>query len=200
MVPDAFGRGPLNPHISARLRIGLLLFVAILIQTTLGSDLRVFQVAPDFMILIVICAAMSGGTVAGAWVGFWAGLVADMFLSSTPVGLSALTYCLVGASIGAVRASVLQEHRTLMPLAALVGTVAAVIVFVGAGDVFGQTQLLGGGRSWLIRVAVIEGLCNAVLAVPVSFIYNRAARGSIGMDRLGGVGRGGPVGGPGLIV
>jgi rod shape-determining protein MreD len=176
-----------SPHYTARLRIALVLVVAILIQTTLASDLRVLQVAPDLMLLIAICAGMAGGAQAGAWVGFWSGLLADMFLT-TPVGLSALTYCLVGAAVGAVREGFLQEHRLLLPVVAFVATAAAVVLFVGIGDLLGQNQLLAGGRSWLIRVAVIEAAWNAVLAIPVSMIYGRAARGSVGVDRVTGAG------------
>ena len=55
--------------------------VAILVQTTLGSDLRVVGVAPDLMVLLAICAGLAGGAEAGAWVGFWAGLIADLFLT-----------------------------------------------------------------------------------------------------------------------
>lgn len=169
----------------ARIRIAVLLLVAVLVQTTLGSDLRVAQVAPDLMALVVVLAGLTGGTEAGAWVGFFAGLLYDMFLTTTPVGLSALTYCLVGASVGALRASVLQERRALLPLAAFVGTAASVLVFVAAGDVLGQTQLLAAGRSWLIRVMIVESLWNAVLAFPVGFLYARVARGSAGAERLG---------------
>lgn len=184
----------MNPRLVARARIAAVVVVAVLVQTALGQDLRVFDVAPDLMVLVVICAGLTGGTEAGAWVGFWTGLLTDMFLTSTPIGLSALTYCLVGASIGALRASVLQERRALLPLAALVGTAAAVLVFVVAGDVLGQTQLLGAGRSWLIRVIVVESLWSAVLAFPVGYVYARAARGSVGADRFGP-----PVGASGLL-
>ena len=176
--------------VGARLRIGLLLIVAVLIQTALGNDMRVAGVAPDLMVLAVICAGLTGGAEAGAWVGFWAGLLTDMFLTSTPVGLSALTYCLIGAAIGALRASVLQERRILVPFAALVGTGAAVLLFVAAGDVLGQTQLVSGGRSWLIRVVLVESLWNAVLSLPVGYLYARTARGSAGAERLGS-----PIGG-----
>lgn len=169
----------------ARLRITLLLVVAVLVETTLGSDLRVAGVAPDLMILVVICAGLTGGTLSGAFVGFWAGLLYDMFLTATPVGLSALTYCLIGAAIGALRTSLLQERRSLLPLAALVGTAAGVLLFVGAGDVLGQTQLLGAGRAWLIRVMIVESLWNAVLALPVGYIYAWVARGSAGAERVG---------------
>jgi rod shape-determining protein MreD len=174
-----------TPVFWARVRIGLLLFVAILIQTTLGSDLRISGVAPDLMLLITICAGMAGGTEGGAWVGFWAGLITDMFLTSTPVGLSALTYCLVGASVGALRANYLQERRLLLPFAAMVGTAAGVVLFVALGDVLGQTQLLAAGRAWLVRVVVIESLWAAVLAVPVGLIYARVARGSKGVEHMG---------------
>ena len=109
----------------------------------------------------------------------------DMFLTATPVGLSALTYCLIGAATGALRISVLQERRSLLPLTALVGTAAGVLLFVGAGDVLGQTQLLGAGRAWLIRVMIVESLWNAVLALPVGYIYAWVARGSAGADRVG---------------
>ncbi|MDE3203447.1 MAG: rod shape-determining protein MreD [Acidobacteriota bacterium] len=171
--------------IRARLRIGLFLIAAVLIETTLGSDMRVAGVAPDIMVLVAVCAGLTGGTLAGAWVGFWSGLLFDMFLTATPVGLSALTYCLIGAAVGALRATVVQERRSLLPLAALVGTAAGVLLFVGAGDVLGQTQLLGAGRAWLIRVMIVESLWNAVLALPVGYLYAWVARGSAGADLVG---------------
>lgn len=169
----------------ARVRIGVLLFFAILIETTLGSDVRVFGVAPDLMLLLVICAGMTGGTEAGAWVGFWSGLIADMFVTSTPVGLSALTYCLVGAAVGGLRSAYLQDRRLLLPLAALVGTAAGVLMFVAVGDVLGQDQLLDAGRAWLIKVALIEACWAAVLSLPAGLLYAWAARGSQGVARLG---------------
>lgn len=175
----------MTPTAKARLRIGLLVVITALVETTLGSDLRVLHVAPDLMVLLVICAGLTGGTEAGAWVGFWTGLLYDMFLTSTPIGLSALTYCLVGSAVGALRSSFLQERRALLPFAAFAGTVAAVLFFVGAGVVLGQSQLLGGGRSWLIRVMIVESLWNTLLAIPAGYIYARVARGSAGADRVG---------------
>ena len=182
----------MSPTAIARLRIGMLIFVTILVQTTLGSDLRVGGVAPDLMVLVAVCAGLAGGAEAGAWVGFWAGLVDDMFLTSTPIGLSALTFCLVGAAIGALREGVLQERRLLVPATACAGTVAAVLMFVAIGDVLGQSQLLDSGRAWLIRVAVIEAGWSAVLSIPAVLAYGWAARGSTGANRLGST-RGGMI-------
>lgn len=175
----------MSPLLAGRLRIAAVMFLTLLVQTTLGSDLRVASVAPDLMVLLTVCAGLTGGAEAGAWVGFLAGLAYDMFLVSTPVGLSALTYCIIGATAGALRTSVLQERRAMFPVAALVGTAAAVLFFVAAGDVFGQTQLLGAGRSWLIRVMIVESLWNAVLALPAGYVYAWAARGSTGAELVG---------------
>ena len=180
----------MNPHVVARLRMGLSLMIAILIETTFGSDVRVFGVAPDLMVLITICAGLAGGTESGAWMGFWAGLIADLFLVTTPLGLSALTYCLIGAGVGAVRSWVLPESRLLLPAAALLGTAAAVLLWVMLGDMLGQAQLLDAGRSWLIKVTVVEAAWAAVLALPVSWLYGRAARGSVGAERIGSTGSG----------
>jgi len=175
----------MNPHLTARLRIGLFLVVAILIQTAFGSDLRVAGVAPDLMALVAICAGLAGGAESGAWVGFWAGLVADLFLTSTPLGLSALTYCLIGAGVGALRTGFLPDARLIIPAAAVVGTAAAVVLWVALGEMLGQTQLLDAGRSWLVRVVAAEAGWALVLSLPVGWLYGLAARGSKGADRVG---------------
>lgn len=175
----------MNPHTVARVRMATLLLVAVLFETTLGNDLRVGRVAPDLMVLIAILSGLMGGTESGAWMGFWSGLLADLFLTSTPLGLSALSYCLVGASVGALRESVLPESRALPPIVALVATMVAVVLFVGLGDMLGQAQLLDAGRSWLVRVASIEGVWAAVLALPIGWIYAKAAKGSVGIERIG---------------
>ncbi len=163
------------------------MLVGILIQTSFGDDLRVGRVAPDLMVLLAICAGLTGGAESGAWIGFWAGLLADLSLTATPLGLSALTYCLIGAAVGALRTGLLPESWLVIPATAVLGTAAAVVLWVGLGDVFGQSQLLDSGRSWLIRVAVVEAGWAALLALPVHWLYTRAARGSKGADRVGNI-------------
>jgi rod shape-determining protein MreD len=176
-----------SPRAVAGLRVALLLVLALLVQTTFGDDLRVTGVAPDLMVLLTICAGLTGGAESGAWVGFWAGLLTDLAVTATPLGLSALTYCLVGAAVGALRTGLLPESWVVIPATAAVGTAAAVVLWVGLGDVLGQSQLLDSGRSWLIRVALVEAGWAALLALPVNWLYARAARHSRGAERVGAV-------------
>lgn len=169
----------------ARLRVTGVLMVGILLQTTLVPDLRVMGVAPDLMLLLAICGGLAGGAAPGAITGFGAGLLADLWLTDTPLGLSAFTWCLIGFGVGMLRANALREGRLLIPVLALVGTAAGVVLFVGIGDVVGQSQLLSGGRSWLIRVVVIESAWAALLSWPVSRLFEWSAQGSEGAVELG---------------
>jgi rod shape-determining protein MreD len=137
------------------------------------------------MALLTVCAGLEGGVEGGAWVGFFAGLLSDLFLVGTPLGLSALTLCLVGAAVGALRASVLHEGWALTPVLAFIGTAAAAIGFAFLGSLVGDMQLTASGGSWLMRVALIEGVWSALLSLPVSWLYRRAAAGSAGAERLG---------------
>lgn len=175
----------MSPHTAARLRIAFLLIVVTVAQTALGSDLRILQVAPDFLVLVAICGGLAGGAEAGAVLGFFAGLFMDLFLTSTPLGLSALTYCIIGALVGWLRASVLPERNLVIPVAALFGTATAVLLFVGFGDMLGQHHLLEAGRSWLLKVVFIESAWSVILSFPVAWLYSRLARGSVGTERLG---------------
>lgn len=175
----------MSPHTLARLRIAVLLVLATVIQTALASDLRVAGVAPDFMVLVAVLAGLAGGAEAGAIVGFCSGLLMDMFLASTPLGLSALTYCVIGALIGAARGSVMPERSLVVPVTAMFATGGAILLFVAFGEILGQGQLVGAGGSWLLRVVVIESVWNTILSLPIGWLYSRAARGSVGSERFG---------------
>lgn len=174
----------MSPAVAARLRIGVLLLVGVVVQTTLGADLRVDGVAPDLMLLLAISGGLACGGEGGAVVGFCAGLLADLATASTPLGLYALAWCLVGWGVGSLRATALPEGRSVQPMVGLFATAGGLIVFLIAGDLAGQSMLFVTGRDHLLRVGLVESLWNAVLVVPVTFLMRRAARGTPSADRL----------------
>jgi rod shape-determining protein MreD len=173
-----------SPAAAARLRVAAILLVTAFIQSTFGADLRIAGVAPDLLTLVVITAGLVGGPEQGTVVGFAAGLLADLLVTPTPFGLSALTLCLIGFSVGSLRSAVLHDSLLLTPVVALVATVATVALFVGLADLVGQSQLASEGQAWLVRVAVVEGVYAAVLSIPVARIMRRAVAGSAGAARL----------------
>jgi rod shape-determining protein MreD len=161
----------------ARLRLAVLLVVALLLQTTVASDLRIRGVSPDFMLLLTICAGLAGGPDTGGVVGFLAGLLIDLFLHATPFGLSALTYCLVGYGVGILRRSALREGGLLAPATALVASAVGVLLFVLLGVMVGQHQLTAPGPTGLAQIVVIVAVVNAILAIPVSRLVSWACAG-----------------------
>lgn len=170
----------MSERLKAQIRVAVLVVVGITVQTTLVADLRFRGVAPDLMLLLAVCAGLYGGAHQGVLVGFLCGLASDLFLTNTPFGLAALTFCLVGYVVGSARVTLLPDGKILVPVMAFVGTAIGVVAFLGLGELVGQAELVAGGRMVLARTVVIEALANTVLSLPVAWIYGRCARGTQG--------------------
>ena len=150
------------------LKVLVVLLLGIIVQTSFGADLRVDGVAPDFMLLLAICAGYVGGLDQGAVVGFAAGLLSDLFLQNTPFGLSALAGCLAGFAAGWARTNFLRLRLWLAPAIAAAGTALGVVLFVVIGYLVGQAQLVAPGKKWLVLVVVIEATYAALFALPAA--------------------------------
>jgi rod shape-determining protein MreD len=158
-------------------KVVVILLVGILVQTCFGNDMRVDDVAPDFMLLLAVCAGFVAGPDEGALVGFVAGLLSDLFLQNTPVGLMALAACLAGYVVGWARASFLRPHPAIVPVVAAGGTVLGVLLFVAIGYVVGQAQLVAPGEKWVAQVAIVEACYAAVFALPAAMLMGWALKG-----------------------
>jgi rod shape-determining protein MreD len=173
---------------TARLRLGALLFIALLLQITVMSDLRVGPAAPDLMLLLAVCAGMADGPETGALAGFAAGLLIDLFVQTTPLGLTALTYCLVGFGVGTLRRTVIRENWWLAPLTSLIGSGAGVGLFVVIGVMVGQSQLTAVSTTTLVEIATTVAIMNAVLAVPTIRLVAWATAKARGREAAAGLG------------
>ncbi|MDQ6725483.1 MAG: rod shape-determining protein MreD [Actinomycetota bacterium] len=142
-----------------RLRLPLMLIVALLLQTTVLVRLRVFGVMPDFMLLVAVAAGITAGPSRGAGLGFASGMVIDLFLP-TPLGLSALVFTLVGYGVGVATTGVLRSAWYIPMLTAGAASVAGVVLYAVAGSMLGERMLTG----HLVTIALVVGVSNTVLA------------------------------------
>lgn len=148
----------------------MVLLVAAL-HTAVLPHFRLFDVSGDVLLLVAIAGGLVSGPKRGAWVGFFAGLLADCFVR-TPFGLSALTYCLVGYGVGSLKAGVLQMSWWLPGFIIFVASAVGVVAFVGMGTIMGQEHL------WSWRLPTIAGVV-ALLNVAISPLVLRGMRWTI---------------------
>jgi rod shape-determining protein MreD len=153
------------------LRLAVLAFVVVLVQTAALSQVSILGAAPDLAPLVVVSVALLAGPVAGALMGFGVGLLIDVALLQT-LGLTSLVYVIVGHFAGRFRESVRDPDAALLPLA-----VGAIGTFV-ALSVFSLLQFLLGVEApvsfELVRQIISTILINTLLALPVYAIVRRA--------------------------
>ncbi len=90
-----------------RIRLGLVIVVCVVLQTTLFTHLRIDGVGPDIGLVAVLAVAYEDGADTGAIFGFLMGLAMDLFLT-TPLGLSALSFAITGYAVGVFQAGVVR--------------------------------------------------------------------------------------------
>jgi rod shape-determining protein MreD len=143
-----------------RAKVPLVLLLFLVLHLTVLDHVRLFGVSPDAMLLLAVVAGIVGGPRAGALMGFAAGITLDLFLE-TPMGLSALVFCLVGYAVGNIQGGVLRASWWIPVITTLVASAAGELLYAVVATVVGQPHLV---TTHLLVVAAVVGLFNAVAA------------------------------------
>ena len=142
------------------LRYFLVIVSLVVLQTALFPDLRVFGAVPDLLLVATIAVGYERGPEAGAVFGFVSGLAVDCFLSS-PLGVSALAFALVGYGVGLFQSGLLRSSRWIAPILGGVGGLIGGALWVVIAAVAGQDELISG---YSARIVVLAAIYDAVLA------------------------------------
>ena len=143
-----------------RAKIPFLLLVFLVLHLTVLDKIRVFGASPDAMLLLAVVAGIVGGPKLGVVIGFAAGLTLDLFLE-TPMGLSALVFCLVGYGVGNIQGGVLRASWWIPVLTTLVASAAGELVYALVATVVGQPHLM---TTHLLVVVGVVSVFNALAA------------------------------------
>lgn len=151
----------------------VVVLTALVLQSTLFSQVTLAGVKPELVYLITIVLALLEGPASGAVAGFAGGMAQD-FLLNQPKGITALTLTLVGYAVGTVRQYIVTPSP-LLPVVLVGGATTAGVLFYGVvAFLLGVTV----GTSYLVRVSLLAGLYNAVLT-PILFpVLRRVAESS----------------------
>lgn len=155
-----------------RIRLGFVVIVCVVLQTTLFTHVRVDGVAPEVGLVAVLAVAYYDGAESGAFFGFVMGFAVDLFLT-TPLGLSALSYAITGYAVGFVQAGMVRRPPFAAPLIGGIGGFVGGLVFLAVGAVVGEVGFLSLSS---LKTVTIAALLDALIAPVVFPLVRRAAR------------------------
>jgi rod shape-determining protein MreD len=160
------------------IRIALVSFFAVVIQTAAVSQITIFGVSADITPLVVMSIGLLCGSLPGAIAGFGIGLFVDMALVQT-LGVTSLLFIPIGYWSGRLR-ELRDPSHGLVPLAlgaaatAVAGLGMAVIQFLLGVDA--PVSLL------LLQQIFMTVLVNTLIALPVYEIVRRILHPALPRD------------------
>jgi len=81
------------------LRLGLVVFLAVVVQIAAINRISLFGIRPDLTVLVVVSVALRRGSLTGTLVGFLVGLLQDLLVPST-LGMNMLAKSILGFAAG----------------------------------------------------------------------------------------------------
>ncbi len=93
----------------------LLIILAMLLQSTFFSFLQVAGVKPDLILMLVVFNGFLRGSKEGAFLGFLAGLLQDVFTGNY-IGINAITKMLAGYLVGLAETRFYKESVVIVSL------------------------------------------------------------------------------------
>ena len=100
----------------------ILIFSMTLIQSTVLDNIRVYNIKPNLLMVLIVTSAFLSGNIEGAVVGFFCGLSQDM-VSGKTIGLYALLGLYLGYSVGSINDRLYRENALITVLITFVSTI-----------------------------------------------------------------------------
>jgi rod shape-determining protein MreD len=148
------------------------LILAITIQSTLLASATLLGVIPQLALVVIVSFAFLDGERVGVVTGFFGGLIIDMLLPQSIVGLSALVYTLIGYGVGSFRQFTTGESVWTPVLVVAVASCVAELSYALLAIMFGQAWV---SISDTGKVAGLVVLYNVLLTPFVFPVVRRIA-------------------------
>jgi rod shape-determining protein MreD len=140
-------------------RLTLVVLSTAVLQVGLIAQLPIAGARGMILLLLAIAGGIALGPERGAIVGFVSGLAFDLLLT-TPVGLCAFVFSVVGWVAGRYQVTVTRSARWRMVLTAAIGSALGYSALVVVGWLLGQPNMI---TDRLVVILVVVSLMNAVL-------------------------------------
>ncbi|MFF3750254.1 rod shape-determining protein MreD [Streptomyces sp. NPDC002018] len=166
-----------------------LVVVAMVVQVSVLARLQLPGAVPDLTLLVVLALAFVYGHVSGAFIGFGAGLLADLAPPADhAAGRYALVLCVIGYLAGLARPEKGQMRSALAPMGAVVvAAIGSTLLYAAVGALVGDTGARHVGLASLLFTAAIYDLLLAPFVVPlIMWLARRAENDPLADTQSGG--------------
>ena len=137
-----------------------------LIQTSWAHWVRILDIGPDLVIIVLVYLGLSGGQIEGTVYGFASGFLLDVYNPET-MGVNALANSLVGFSVGHFRTGIsVEDFRVQALLLFLAVILHDLIYFLFANFLSNPDAILG----LIFRFGFGTALYTAVVGVGISLV------------------------------
>src|SRR3954465_5266841 len=150
-------------------KVGVLIFVAAILQVTIFSDIEILGGTPDVVLLTLVAIALLRGSIYGAAAGFAAGLLVDTANLGT-LGVTSLLLTLAGYWIGRYGETTGRD-RVHAPFVSI--AVATVLVQFGALVLHYLLGDVVSARRGLLEALPPKVALNLLLTLPVYALTRR---------------------------
>ncbi len=144
----------------------ILVFLTVLIQSTLGDSIKIYGVKPNITIVLIVIVALLRNNTEGAIVGFFCGLMQDA-LSGTVIGFYALMGLYLGLIIGSINKRLYRENVLIAVFLTFVST------FVYEYLVYFFSTFLRGPLEFVYpikNIILTEAIYNSVISIFIFII------------------------------
>ncbi|TGG83580.1 rod shape-determining protein MreD [Streptomyces albus] len=177
-------------YVNRMLLTAALVVVALVVQVAVLARLQLPGAVPDLLLLVVLGLALVYGHTAGALVGFFAGLLADIAPPADhAVGRYALVLCLIGYAAGLTKPEGGAHRSATVPMLVVASAaICSTLLYAGVGALVGDAAARQVGLTGLLITATVYDLLLAPFTVPlIMALARRGEKDPIGAE-TGGTG------------
>ncbi|MBA2312242.1 MAG: rod shape-determining protein MreD [Actinobacteria bacterium] len=160
-APEARGPSTLAEIGLARVAVvAALVVISVALQSTVLARLTLLGVIPQLGLILIVSLAYTDGPRVGTVTGFFGGLLQDLLLPQSIVGLTALVYTLVGYTVGTFREYSPSQSVWAPVFAVGIASAVAELGYALLAILLGQPWV---GLEFTVKVAGFVVLYNVLL-------------------------------------
>jgi len=153
--------------------IGLLILFFGLLQSTVFIDiLRIEEVKPDLLLIVVTFFAFRYGAMVGQCAGFAAGMM-QQFFSPALLGSYAFVFTVIGCILSFARHKISADNFITSAIIVFLATLLKGLMLGFLALLFGEIGDMYG--SYIVNAFLLELVFNPILAGPLFWLLNRFA-------------------------